>query len=884
MFKILSPPTSQLRFIKLLKKLGFSILFPFIFFTIFVEVGSAQAPTKPAQAPVKTAQAPKKTTRPESAKATEQMLKAPAKKNTVPAKINSATTATPRNESARRKNIRSTLPSAKTSKNKKEAANPSGAIIQKIDVIGLKKIEKEAVLQKITSAVGKAFDKETIAKDIQALFHMNYFVQIEVIRENVGGGLGLIFRIVERLTVSEIVFEGNSDIKSEDLQGQTGLKPYEVVDFSKIQTAIEKIEKHYEDKGFYLVKVESAIEEVKKDETVRVKFIITENDKVKVKKVTFIGNKKIKDNELKNDPRIFTKEAGFFSFMSNSGSYKQEAFDNDLQVLKYIYWNQGFLQVKIDRPIVTVTPDKKSIYITYYIDEGDQYFVGDVDFAGDLLFAKSELYETVKIKDSGVFSVEVMRKDILDLQAKYGDLGYAFTNVIPRYNFRDSDKKVDIVFEFEKGNKVYFGDITVVGNSKTRDKVLRRELKIEEGELYNETRKRLSQENIQRLGFFDEVNFKTSTPPENPDQLNIEIVVKERNTGQIQLTAAYGSSQGMSLGGSVVQNNFQGLGRALEARVNASKYVQDYRISLTDPYFMDTTWSSGFDIFYLDNRERLSYDIRKYGGNIRLGHPIYGDYTRAFVRYKLDKTDLFEKFDEYGVLLTDPVIFPLDTARGVTSSVTLTLEYDTRNDRFTPSKGIYTDVSYERTGFGGDLRYQEFSGRFRFFQSVFWDVVWRNNLAYSNIQSIDKSGTVPFSELYQMGGPYTMRGFGSGTIGKRIYSSFRYNKLTTGTNAIPPDAADRLSNVVVGGVKQVLFQTELQYPLIKEAGLNGVFFFDMGQAEDDITASKFVSDVGMGFRWQSPLGLLRFEWGWPVKKDEFSGDGVNFEFSIGPPF
>ncbi len=774
--------------------------------------------------------------------------------------------------------------SKKTKLTSNAITSSSAATIQKIEITGLKKIEKDAVLQKIASVVGRKFDASLIAKDIQTLFRMNYFVQIEVEKENTaGGGVNLIFKLVEKPVVSEIVFEGNNEIKSEDLETQSALKTFEVVNFTKIQTAVQKIEKHYEDKGFYLVKVESVIEDVQKDESVKVKFVITENEKVKVKKITFLGNQKIKDSELKNDPRMFTKEAGYFSFISSSGSYKQEAFDNDLQVLKYIYWNQGFLQVKIDRPIVTVTPDKKSIYVTYHIEEGDQYAVGEVDFAGDMLFPKSELYDAVKIKDNTVFSVEVMRKDITDLQAKYGDLGYAFANVIPRYNFHEQEKKVDLVFEFEKGNKVYFGDISVTGNSKTRDKVLRRELKIEEGELYNETRKRQSQENIQRLGFFDEVNFKTSTPPEKPDQLNIEIVVKERNTGQIQLTAAYGSTQGMSLGGSIIQNNFRGLGQALEARIDASKNRQDYKISLTDPYFHDTKWSAGFDVFYLENKERPNYDIRKTGGNVRFGHPILNDYTRAFLRYKLDKTDLFENEN------TDPVIFPLSTARGVTSSATLTLEYDTRNDRMTPSKGIYTDVSYERTGLGGDLRYQVFASHFRFFQNLFWDVVWRNNLGYQNIQPLDDGGDVPFSELYQMGGPYTLRGFGSGGIGKRVFSQLRYDKINTPGNVYsnPTLAEDKkilASNFVVGGTKQVLFQSEIQYPLIKEAGLNGVFFYDIGQAEDDISKSNFLSDVGMGFRWQSPLGLLRFEWGWPLQTDKFNSDSVNFEFSIGPPF
>lgn len=794
--------------------------------------------------------------------------------------------------SSQAKTVKKNAPKPATTAAKKNAKAASEVLnlkIESITITGQLKIEKEAILAKLVSQVGEAYSDKQVTQDIQALFKMGYFVQIEATKEIKNGTVRLEFKVVEKPTIAEIAFEGNNEVKSEDLEKETALKNYEILNTTKIKDAVGKIEKYYEDKGFYLVKIEPVIEEVKKDESVRIKFVITENDKVKVKKITFLGNTNLKDSFLKS--KLFTQEAGFFSGLSSSGSFKQEAFERDIQVLKFMYWNLGYVQVKIDRPLVTVTPDKKSIYITYHIEEGEQYSVGEVDFAGDLLFAKSELLDSVKIKDNGVFAVDVMQKDIADLQAKYGDLGYAFANVIPRYAFKEKEKKVDLVFEFEKGNKVYFGTISVVGNSKTRDKVVRRELKIVEGELYNETRKRLSQENIQRLGFFDEVNFKTSTTPEKPDLLNIDIVVKERNTGQLQLTAGYGNVQGLSLGGSIQQNNFRGLGQTLGARIDATKDRQDYSLSLTEPYFYDTLWSAGFDLFYIENKERINYDNRKAGGALRFGHPILNDNTRAIVRYKIDRTELFSND------FTDPTLFPLDTARGVTSSATLTLEYDTRNDRFSPSKGIFADISYERAGLGGDLKYQELSTHFRYFYNLFWDVVWRNNLTYLMLQSTDGNAEVPFTERYQLGGAYTLRGFGSSTVGKRIFSQFRYDRSIgpvptpdgSVTNPfynpnLSPDERRRNANVIFGGTKEILFQTELQYPLIKEAGLTGVFFYDIGQAEDDISKSNLMSDFGIGFRWQSPLGLLRFEWGWPLSQDDIARDSVNFEFSIGPPF
>lgn len=770
---------------------------------------------------------------------------------------------------------------AKTPAKKTVSEKIPASVIISIDITGQKKIEKEAIIIRLTSKIGDVFSEKNVAEDIKSIFKMGFFTEIEVMRDNVNGGLALEYRVVEKPAVAEIVFEGNSDVKTEDLESQISIKPFEILNHTKLKESITKLEKYYEEKGFYLVKIEATTENVVVGESVKLKFNITESDKVKVKKITFIGNNKLKDSYLK--PKMMIQEAGFFTALSSSGAFKQEAFERDIAALKFLYWNLGYIQVKIDRPLITVTPDKKSIYVTYHISEGEQYSIGDVDFSGDLLFDKSELLQATKIKDNGIFSVEVMQKDIAELQAKYGDLGYAYTNVIPHYDVVEKDRIVNLRFDFEKGNKVYFGTINVVNNTKTRDKVVRRELKIREGELYNETRKRKSQENIQRLGFFEEVSFKASTPQDSPDTQDIEVVVKERNTGQLQLTAGYGNVQGLSLGGSVQQNNFRGLGQVLAARIDATQNRQDYSLSLTEPYLDDSLWSAGFDIFYTENKERINYDNRVTGTSLRFGHPIWGEDLRAFLRYRIDKTDLFAN------AYTDPLLFPLDTARGTTSAATLTLEYDTRNDRFTPSRGFLADISYEYAGLGGDLKYQEISTRLRFFKNIFWDVVWRNNLSLYALESLNEN-PVPFTKRYQLGGAYSLRGFGSGTVGTRLFSQYRYDQI--GTNDGNPfysptlSPEDRLnrSNLIFGGTKQVIFQTELQYPLIKDAGLNGVFFYDIGQAEDVIVNTKFLSDFGMGFRWQSPLGLLRFEWGWPLTKDDLNRDAVNFEFSIGPPF
>ncbi|MNK26217.1 Outer membrane protein assembly factor BamA precursor [compost metagenome] len=754
----------------------------------------------------------------------------------------------------------------------------TGPAIKAIEVTGQRKIEKDAILAKISSKVGQPYSAATVREDVQALFGLGFFYDIEVDRQISGGLTVLTYKVTEKPSVTEIIYEGNSEVKSEDIADAAGIKPFQILNMTKVKEAVDKIQKLYEDKGFFLAKVSAEVDEIKKDESVKLVFKVSENDKVKVKKITFLGNKKLDDTRLKS--KMLTTEGGFFSSLSGSGQYKQDMFERDVQILKYLYFNEGYVQAKVDRPQVTVTPDKKNIYITIRIEEGEQYNVGDVDFAGDVLFPKSELYEAITIDDNGVFAYDVLQKDISELTAKYGDLGYAYANVIPRTRFNDKDRKVDLVFEFDKGSKVYFGRINVIGNSKTRDKVVRRELKIREGELYNETRRRQSMENIQRLGFFEESNFKTSIDQERTDVMNVDIAVKERNTGQIQLGAGYGTSQGFVLQGSVNQTNFLGKGQNLGASLNLSGTGNYFSLSFTEPYWNDTDYLVGFDLYQSSNTGRADFDEDHRGGALRIGRTV-AENTRAFLKYKFDDANLKEKKNSAGEVITDPDLFPLDEASGITSSLSAVVEYDTRNDRFLPSKGIYTTASYEYAGLGGDLKYMRGSGSFRFFYNIAWDLVWRNNLQYARIDGIDGQ-EVPFSELYLLGGPYSLRGYRSYRVGKMKLSKKIESELIAGGMA--PAEASKQAMRFYGGTQQALLQSELQFPLVKEAGIMGVVFYDVGAADDVLSEGNFYADVGFGVRWFSPIGPLRFEWGFPINRDPLYHEATIFEFSIGTPF
>lgn len=755
----------------------------------------------------------------------------------------------------------------------------SGLRVSQIKIQGQRKIEKDAIEARLKTKVGSAYSAEMIREDILAVFKSGFFYDIQVSREVKGNDVVLTYTVVEKPSVGEIVYEGNSEIKTDELTEASGLKPYEILNMTKLRDAVDKLQKMYEDKGFFLAKIDMKVEELVKDESVKVSFSIKENEKVKVKKITFLGNRKLKDGFLK--ARMATSEGGFFSALSGSGGYKQDAFDRDSQMLRFLYFNEGYVQVKIDRPQVYVTPDKKNIYITIRIDEGEQFDVGEIDFAGDILFPRDELNQAIEINKREIFSYEVLQKDLSELQAKYGDLGYAFANVIPRTRINEKERKVDVTFEFDKGNKVYFGQINVIGNSKTRDKVVRRELKIKEGELYNETRRRQSLENIQRLGFFDEVNFKTSTPPEKPDQLNIDIVVKERNTGSIQLGAGYGSVTGFTLQGQVNQSNFLGKGQKLGAGLNVNRDGSYYNFNFTEPFFNDTEWSLGVDL-YQSISSRYDYSEKKLGGAFRIGHPIGEDLVGS-IRLKDETTVLDPVTDSSGKMITDFDLFPIGTASGETRSVTGIIEFDQRNDRFSPTKGVYASTSLEYAGLGGHLNYTKGTTTFRYYHKLFWEVVWRNNLSYSFIASHNNQDP-PFNELFLLGGPYSLRGYRFFRVGKQKFSNYLNTSPEVISKYPDPDERKRYATRPFGGTQQALYQMEFEFPLIAEAGIKGVTFYDAGIAEDNFYSADIYSDVGFGFRWFSPIGPLRFEWGFPLKRTDASPDSVVFDFSIGAPF
>jgi outer membrane protein insertion porin family len=727
--------------------------------------------------------------------------------------------------------------------------------INAIEISGTKKVEKEAILEKISAQVGMLADNYLIKRDIEKIYSMKFFEYVEAHTRVKNGKNTLQFVVKEKPIISKIIFAGNDEVDDDDLLAAVKTKEFAILDINTIKADVQALTKLYEEKGFYLANVHYDLKQTGSESRDLI-FKVKEFDKVLVKKITFLGNKAFSDVQLKDI--METREEGLFSGMSGSGNFKEFNFQTDIERLKFFYKSKGHLQVSVGIPEITVSEDKKWVFINIKVEEGPQFTINDINFQGEVLFSDEELLSKVNLKSKDTYSEELLRKDIQLLTEMYQDKGYAFANVLRTIQIVPGENKVDIEFSFEKGKIAYFGKITVIGNNKTRDKVVRRELRIREGAKYSGSDLRRSKENVNRLGFFEpgSVVFNTISPKGKDDVLDVEISIKERNTGQISLGAGYSTATGGFFQGSIAQNNFRGLGQTLNFTLSLSGTSQTYNIGFTEPYAWDTKWTAGGDIFSTNNSTSDSFSYKRSGFDLRVGYPIL-DYTRLFVTYKWEDTQI--------KALEDPSIDE-DTENGVASSVRTTILRDTRNNKFEPSRGYYLSLSTEYAGIGFDKKWFKNEADVRYFNRLYGDLVFRSHFFVGKMEKVNGQA-IPRSEKYTLGGARNLRGYTNEDIGPK-------------TSAL--DSSGLLRTFNSGSLFSAYTQLELEHPLAREAGLKWVLFVDAGDAQN-IDDWSVKADYGFGFRWFSPIGVLRFEFGYPINP-KGTQSSSQFHFDIGQLF
>lgn len=780
-------------------------------------------------------------------------------------------------------------------------AQAEAGTIEDLGFEGLKRVEAGAIRVVLSSRVGKPFDAAKVTEDIKAIYGMGYFDDVQVFSEALpSGGVRLQYLVSEKPAIRKITLLGHDEISEDDVKEVVDIKPFTILNEAKVKRNLQKIKDLYSEKGFYLAEVSSRTEP-SGDREVDVIFEIVENAKVEVRKVRFVGNRNLSDATLKAG--LITQEGSLISFMTGAGTYRKDAFQVDILRITSAYFDNGFINVKVDTPDAEISPDRKYIYITIRIEEGEQYSVGKLDFSGDLLDTKAELGERVKSEQGEVFNRSTLGQDLLRLKTRYEDDGYAYANITPITAIHTEERRIDITFDVQKGDKVYYERINVVGNTKTRDKVVRRELRIYEGELSSASQRDLSRRRVMALGYFEKVDIKTRRGSEDHLQI-VDVEIKEKATGTFQIGAGFSSAENFIATAQIAQDNFLGRGQSVSLSAQLSSLRQLFQLRFTEPYFLDTQWTFSLNAFNTETQLR-SFLRSASGGDLTLGHPIT-DYVRVFLTYNLE----FVKSAGSNGVSTQPAFAALNS-QGRISGLRGSITYDTRDNRLFPTRGMFHSFSAEASarwlGASESRTFQKIRAFSRFYRPLFWEVIAKASIRVGYLNPTSPGGLSP-SEKFILGGINSLRGYLPFSIGPQR-RALRNNR---GTALLDPYSDSFVFSE--GGNKEFLANFELEFPIFKAVGIRGVLFLDAGNvfAEDENffylgdtvrddqnlfpshnNSSAFNNgglpgglfwSVGFGFRWFSPIGPLRFEWGIPLTRRPDDSKGPLFEFSIGNSF
>jgi outer membrane protein insertion porin family len=734
-------------------------------------------------------------------------------------------------------------------------------VVRDIRVEGIQRIEAGTVFNYLPLKVGDTVTQEKASAAIKALYGTGFFKDVRLERD---GDILVVF-VEERPAISQIDFIGVREFDLEQLRAalkQVGLAEARIFDRALLERAEQELKRQYLGRSKYGVQVSTTVTPLDRNR-VAITFTVDEGEVAKIRQINIVGNQAFSESRLLGLFQLTTP--GWITWYTKNDQYSRQKLSADLETLRSFYLDQGYLEFSIDSTQVSITPDKRDIYITIAITEGSRYTVSDVKLEGDLRVPAEELHKLIKIKPGEVFSRAKVTESSKLITDRLGDEGYAFANVnaVPQV---DKDKKeVAFTFFVDPGRRVYVRRIIIQGNTRTRDEVIRRELRQLEGAWYSARRIEESKKRLDRLGFFKQVNVETPAVPGTTDQVDVVFTVEEQPTGALLLGAGFSSSEGLVLSGSISQNNFLGTGNALSLQVNSGKVNTVYALSFTQPYWTVDGVSRGFDIFKRDV-DSTSLDVGSYktstlGFNFRLGVPVTADDTVLFglgaenteVSVFPDSPQRFVDFvNTFGKSNTN---FPF----------TVAWQRDTRDSAFFPRSGRFQRAGAEVSIPVGDLQYYKLSYQHQWFMPLgrTWSLLLRGEVGYGDGYN-DKP--LPFYKNFFAGGINTVRGFQTGSLG-------------------PRDVNDE----ALGGNTLVVGSVEVFFPFPgfrddKTARMS--IFLDSGAVygEQATAGSEGVRfSTGVSVSWLSPVGPLRLSLGFPLNAKD-TDKKEPFQFQLGRTF
>ncbi|MBI5748306.1 MAG: outer membrane protein assembly factor BamA [Nitrospinae bacterium] len=728
-----------------------------------------------------------------------------------------------------------------------------------ISIKGNERVHESTIRYYISLKEGDVYSPSKIRNDIKRIYDLGYFDDIKVDLEEEASGLTVAYLIKEKPFIKNVIIKGIKEIEDFEIKKKLSIKKGIHFKSHFVQKDIDSIKKLYQEKGFYFASVDVSTKNVENNQ-VDIEFKINEGKKVYVTDIVFVGNKYFDERAIKK--QVDTQEKGAFSWFTSSGTYKKEILKTDILKLESLYHDNGFIKVKVEDPRVEIDKELRRIYITIFLNEGEQYRVGSVHIEGDEVYSEKELSGVFNLKENDIFNRSQLSRDVFTIADMYSQKGYAFADVMPNIKTDENLKKVDIDIKIDKGKKVYIGKINVFGNEKTRDNVIRREFRLQEGSLFDSSKIRRSRERINNLGFFDEVNFEQKSRREE-DMIDLDVKVTERSTGSLSAGAGYSSVENAILFAQISQSNLFGKGYKLAFNAQLSSIRKDYEIDFTEPRLFDRELLAGLSLFNTE-RNYFSYLSKNNGGSVRLGKSL-GEYTWGNISYKYELVNIYISNRD----VASSFLLSQEGDR-TTSSITPSVTRDTRDDFFNPQKGSrqYLNGDYAGGPLGGIINYYKMTGEESWYYPLWWNLVF---MIHGKIGYADGHGgkDLPIFERFFLGGPESLRGFNFNDVG-------------------PRDAAGQS----IGGRSLLLLNTEFLYPFTRY--VRGVVFYDRGNVygkEGDLsktTSNDF--DIGsmrhawgFGVRFYSPIGPISFAWGF--KLDQKKGESPSeFHFTIGRAF
>lgn len=721
-----------------------------------------------------------------------------------------------------------------------------------INVSGNRRIETAAIKNVLKTKEGSYFSPQVLDGDLKALWKMGYFANVRV--EAGDGPKGKVVTIVvaEKPSVREIVIVGNKALESKDLKDQIGIKAFKVYQPEAVAKAKAKIIELYNDKGFYDVKVDSKVSELPSGD-MSLRFRITEGKKVLISKIQFQGNKAFTDSKLRSE--MSTSEKGWLSWLTESGVLEGAKLKQDLQKISEHYYNNGYMNAKVGSP--KISKQGEGLVVTINIIEGPKYKIGKLDVTGDLLKPKKEILAGMETKPGQTFKRDNLRADLMALTEMYSEKGYAYVDVRPRLDRNNQKNTVDIVFNVTKGNKTYIERIIIIGNDRTRDKVIRRELGLVEGDLFSGKALKNGNIRLHRLAYFEDVHI-SQLKGSDPNQMVVQVKVKEKRTGQFAIGAGYSSVDSFMVVGQVQERNLFGRGQSLALRAQLGGKSTRYTVSFTEPWLFDRPVSFGVDLFNWE-REYSTYDKESIGGRLRFGFPTGFAYTRVYTYLTYEDVTVKNIDDGAATVIKD------QEGQATTISLKGILRRDSRDHPFNTTTGSDHSVSLEWAGgpLGGDNSFIKAIADTGWYFPLFWKTVFVTHGRIGWVRE-NPGGKLPIYEKFFLGGINSLRGFS-------------YYKVS------PKDPA---TGDEIGGERMLQFNFEYRFPVVTKAGVVGLIFFDMGNVwteDEGYRMGDLRKTVGLGIRWYSPMGPLRLEYGYVLDRRQGEDDS-NWEFTVGSLF